>query len=49
MVYDLYFQFTTDTPRDENETVLVTAERSVLNVTCLRRLTISQNEVSGVP
>jgi len=44
VVYDLYFQSIIDTPRDENEAVLVIAERYFLNVTCPRRFTISQNE-----
>jgi len=33
-----------DTPREEDEAVSVIAERYVLNVTCSRRLTTSQNE-----
>jgi hypothetical protein len=35
-LYDLYFQSIIDTPIDENEAVLVTAERYVLNAICPR-------------
>jgi len=48
-VYYLYSQSVIDTPREENEAVLVNAERRVLNFARpKKKFTISQNETCSM-